>query len=93
MTSLAIDREPSRDSGPSWRTTLMGALFTVLLLVAGWIATDAQTSRNEMAKELGEHRQRIAILEEANRHSAASQSRIERGVEDIRRQLQERRYR
>lgn len=91
MTSLALDREPARENGNGWRSTLLGALFVALMAVVGWIATDLQTSRGEMAKELSEHRQRIAILEEANRNSAASQDRIERGVEDIRRQLQERR--
>lgn len=91
MTELAINRESVRDTGNGWRATLLGALFVAFMAVVGWIATDLSTARNDMAKELSEHRQRIAILEEANRNSAASNERIERGVEDIRRQLQERR--
>lgn len=93
MTVLAIDREPVRENGNGWRSTLLGALFVAFMAVVGWVATDLATSRSEMAKELSEHRQRIAILEEANRNSAASQERIERGIENVQRQLQDRRVR
>lgn len=91
MTSLAIDRQAPSTNGNGWKTTVMGALWGVLVLLVGWIATDASTSRAEMQKDIAASARQIAILEESNRNMRDTLSRIEDVVEDIRRQMQERR--
>lgn len=92
MTELAIGREPARENGNGWRSTIMGGLFTVLVLVIGWIATDVQTSRAEMTRKISEEQQKnsdqaqqIAVLEEAMRGLMRSVDRIESGVNELRR--------
>lgn len=76
-----------------WRPTVMQWLWAALLLLVGWMATEATTARAKMTDELASSVQRIAVLEESNRNIRESQSRIEAVLEDIRRQLQQDRRR
>lgn len=77
--------------GNGWRSTLLGALWGVLLLIMGWVATDASTKQAEMSRDIAALSQRVAISEESNRNMRDSLARIEGVLEDIRRQMQERR--
>lgn len=78
---------PLEDEGPGWRPTLMQMLWAVLLLVVGWVATDATSARVKMADDIATAAQRIAILEESNRNMRDSLTRIESVLEDIRRDM------
>lgn len=75
------------------KTTVISVLWAVLFGIVGWIATDASTSRMEMAKDIAASSLRIATLEESNRNSREALARIESVVEDIRRQMQQERRR
>lgn len=77
-------RDPSDDGVGGWRNTILGWLWVVLMMVVGWIATDASTSRNKMTEQITQNSQHIAILEEANRNMRETLQRIEKLAEDIR---------
>lgn len=72
-----------------WRTAALSASGAILFGVIGWVATDATTQRDKMAGDIAASAQRIAVLEESNRNIRESQQRIEKMLEDIRREMQE----
>lgn len=80
------DGEDRRDEG--WRPTVMQGLWVILIMIVGWIATDATAARAQMAKDVAVNSQRIAVVEEAQRNIRDSQQRIETTLDEIRRQLQ-----
>jgi hypothetical protein len=82
---------PSRNGNGGWRAAALTAVGTVLFAIVGWIATDATNARTKMADDIAGQAQRIAVLEESNRNVRESQARIEKLLEDIRREMQERR--
>jgi hypothetical protein len=75
----------------SWQRTLLAISGAVLMLVAGWIATDLSTTKQELARDLAALTQRTATLEEANRNMRESLMRIESVLEDIRSDMRDRR--
>jgi hypothetical protein len=83
--------EQSRNGNGGWRAAALTAAGTVLFGIVGWIATDATNARAKMADDIAGQAQRIAVLEESNRNVRESQARIEKLLEDIRREIQERR--
>jgi septal ring factor EnvC (AmiA/AmiB activator) len=88
VTSIT-ETQPRERNGNGWKTTALGAVWGLLILVAGWIATDATTARTKMADDLASDRQRIAVLEERDRNVRESLVRIEHGVDDLREQLRQ----
>lgn len=91
MTELAINRDQPRDHGNGWRSTLMGWGFVAFMASVGWIATDAQTARNELTTQINAQARQIATLEESNRNIRDSLERIERMLYELQRLSQERR--
>lgn len=85
------DDATPRNGNGGWRTAALSASGAILFAIVGWIATDATDSRNKMSAEIAANAQRIAVLEESNRNVRESQARIEKLLEDIRRDMQERR--
>jgi hypothetical protein len=92
VTSIT-EPNPRESNGSGWKTTAIGALWVVLLMVVGWIATDATTARTKMADQIAESQQRIAILEESQRNLRESLKRIEDGIDELRRTQQQDRRR
>jgi hypothetical protein len=80
----------SSNSG-GWRAAALGVCGTALFGLIGWIATDATTARTKMSEEIASAASRIAVLEESNRNVRESQARIEKLLEEIRRDMQDRR--
>jgi hypothetical protein len=78
-------------NGNGWKTPAIGALWAILLLLAGWFVQDSAAFRSEITKQIGESTARIAVLEEANRNIRESLARIEAGVARLSEQQQERR--
>jgi hypothetical protein len=71
-------------NGNGWKTPAIGALWAILLLLAGWFVQDSAAFRSEITKQIGESTARIAVLEEANRNIRESLARIEAGVGELR---------
>lgn len=80
--------ERHEDGSQGWKSAAIGALWAVLLLVVGWIATTATTKSAEAEKRLNAAEQRIAIVEESNKGMQRSLERIEAGIDEMRRELQ-----
>lgn len=91
MTQIGPGLGDRNGNGNGWQKNALGALWVILLAVVGWIATDATTARAKMSDDLNAQRQRIAVLEESGRNTRESLARVESILEDIRRQLQDRR--
>jgi sigma54-dependent transcription regulator len=83
--------ETNGNGNGGWRSYLLGTSGALLFALVGWTATDAATARTEMSRELAASAQRIATLEEANRNMRESLARIEAGVDELRRAMQDRR--
>lgn len=80
-------------NGNGWKSTLLSICGAVLMLIAGWIATDLSTTKAEMSRDLAAITQRTAILEESNRNLRDSLARIESVLEEIRRDMRPERRR
>jgi hypothetical protein len=81
----------SNGSGSSWRTAAISGLGAVVLLLSGWSYADSRAAQQQSSATISAladaqriDRERIAILEEANRNVRESLQRIESVVNEIR---------
>jgi hypothetical protein len=81
----------SNGNGTSWRTAAISGLGAVVLVLSGWAYSDARAAATQSAATIATladaqriDRERIAILEEANRNVRESLQRIESVVNEIR---------
>lgn len=84
---LQREHETHRNgSHNGWQNKVTGALWAVILLLAGWTWSDAQSTRDELRRQTQANAERIATLEESVRGLNRSLDRIEAGVNELRRE-------
>ena len=81
---LEPDAQNSSDDG--WQKFVIAALGAIVLLVAGWVWSDAQDVKKETATTIRQFGERLATQEEAMRGVRESLIRIEAGVNELRRE-------
>lgn len=69
-----------------WQKAAIVALWAVLLMLVGWIYSDAAQARAEQTKTIQALSERVATQEEATRNVRESLARIETGVNELRRE-------
>lgn len=83
--------ENGRNGSKGWQAVMLAGLFAAFMAVVGWIATDAQTARNKLTDDIDEQARKVAVLEEGQRNQKEALNEIKALLEDIRRQMVERR--
>jgi hypothetical protein len=76
---------PTSASDDGWQKFVIAALGAIVLLVAGWVWTDAQDAKKDTANTIRQFGERLATQEEAMRGVRESLIRIEAGVNELRR--------
>lgn len=77
--------EQRNGNGNGWQRPAIAGLWAILLILVGWIYSDAATARAEQGKAIQALSERVAIQEEATRNIRESLLRIETGVNELRR--------
>ena len=85
--------EHREEASNNWRQAALGAVWVVLVMVVGWIATDARTANVKLTETVHANQQRLAIVEEAqrnkDRYTQETLRRIEANLDEVRREVKQ----